>query len=267
MSAGAAASGQLAAVPEQFAAAPEQLAAARELVAAAGWLVLFTGAGVSAESGIATFREAQTGLWSRFDAQALATEEGFRKDPELVWGWYAHRRRLAQQAQPNAAHLAAAQYEARGGRISVITQNVDGLHRRAGSGDVLELHGSLLRARCVDCATPAHDGWQDDPGARVPCRRCGAPLRPDVVWFGEALSETALQRAGQLARGGELMLVVGTSALVYPAAGLPLAAHEAGVPLIVINPEPTPLDALAQHCLRARAGEALPVLLAELPRR
>lgn len=268
------------------------LAAARRLVADAQRLVLFTGAGVSAESGIPTFREAQTGLWSRFDPRALATEEGFRADPELVWGWYTHRRKLVQQAQPNAAHRAAAQYEASGaqicsvqtgsvqargvqtsgaptcgGRISVVTQNVDGLHRRAGSSEVLELHGSLLRAKCIDCGAPGHEGWQDDERARVPCRRCGALLRPDVVWFGEALPQEVLERAEALSRQCDLMLVVGTSALVYPAAGLPLAAHHAGIPLVVINPEPTPLDAIAAYCLRARAGEALPMLLAELPGR
>lgn len=243
------------------------LPAARRLAAQAKRLVLFTGAGVSAESGIPTFREAQTGLWSRFDPRTLATEEGFRADPELVWSWYTHRRRLAQQAQPNAAHRAAAHYEACGGCISVVTQNVDGLHRRAGSGEVLELHGSLLRARCIDCGAPGHEGWQDDERARVPCVRCGAPLRPDVVWFGEALPQGVLHQAERLARQCDLMLVVGTSALVYPAAGLPLAAHQAGIPLVVINPEPTPLDAIATHCLRGRAGDALPLLLAELPRR
>ncbi|MCD6680220.1 MAG: NAD-dependent deacylase [Burkholderiaceae bacterium] len=245
------------------------IAAAHAWLRDARHVVVFTGAGVSAESGIPTFRDALTGLWARFDPQALATEEGFRADPTLVWRWYAERRAAVANARPNAAHEAIARYEARGGRrVDVVTQNVDGLHRRAGSHRVLELHGDITRVKCLDgCGAPepidpAFD-WRGDAREPPPCPRCGAPLRPDVVWFGEFLSEAALAEAQRAASSCDAMLVVGTSALVYPAAELPVLARRSGARLVVVDPERTAIDDIADAVVRAPAAVALPSLLAE----
>ncbi|RPH63553.1 MAG: NAD-dependent deacylase [Burkholderiales bacterium] len=242
----------------------------RDRLKAARRVVVFTGAGVSAESGIPTFRDALTGLWARFDPERLATEAGFRADPALVWRWYAERRAAIGQTQPNAAHRAIAAWATRGAHVAVVTQNVDGLHGRAGSREVLELHGNILRARCLEgCGdperiAPAYD-WRADPRTPPPCPRCGAPLRPDVVWFGELLPPDVFERAERAALGCDLMLVVGTSALVHPAAGLPLLAHRAGARIVVVNPDDTPIDSLAANVLRGRAGDVLPALMDGLP--
>jgi len=238
----------------------------RAWVQAARRLVVFTGAGVSAESGIPTFRDALTGLWARFDPEQLATEAAFRADPSMVWRWYAERRAAIAAAQPNAAHRAIAALEGRGPRVSVVTQNIDGLHARAGSHEVLELHGNILRVKCLEgCGNPeriepAFD-WRADPREPPPCPRCGAPLRPDVVWFGELLPPDVFSRAERAALRCDLMLVVGTSALVHPAAGLPLLARQAGARIAVVNPQDTPIDALADHVLRGSAATVLPELL------
>jgi len=236
---------------------------ARTLVAGARSTVILTGAGVSAESGIPTFRDALTGLWERYDPEQLATEEGFRADPPLVWRWYASRRERIAQARPNPAHEAIAAFGRSRPGLLVVTQNVDGLHQRAGSRDVVELHGSILRVRCLaGCPGPAQ-GWESDERVPPRCARCGAPLRPDVVWFGELLPQAALGRAQRAARSCELLLVVGTSALVYPAAELPFEAARAGASVICVNPEPTPIDEIATVVLRGRAGEIVPLLLGE----
>lgn len=233
----------------------------RDLVERASRVVVFTGAGVSAESGIPTFRDALTGLWAQYDPEQLATEAGFRSDPKLVWEWYAERRRRIAQARPNAAHEAIARLGRRKPGLLVATQNVDGLHQQAGSEDVVELHGSILRVRCLEgCGVP-DDGWQRDERSPPRCPRCGAPLRPDVVWFGELLPERALARAQRAAATCDLMLVVGTSALVYPAAELPFAAARAGAAVIAVNPEPTPVDDIATLSLFGPAGRVLPELL------
>lgn len=242
---------------------------ARRWIAEASHIVVFTGAGVSAESGIPTFRDALTGLWAHFDPETLATEEGFRADPPLVWRWYAERRVAVLQAAPNAAHRALAAFEAslpQGRSITVVTQNVDGLHRRAGSVGVLELHGDITRVKCIDgCGAPeaidASFDWRADTREPPPCPRCGAALRPDVVWFGEWLPEEIFAAARHSSAGCDLMLVVGTSALVYPAAELPALARGAGARLIVVDPDPTAIDGLAAACIRASAATALPALL------
>ncbi|MEB2336516.1 MAG: NAD-dependent deacylase [Burkholderiales bacterium] len=244
----------------------EDLAEVRAWVQAAHRLVVFTGAGMSAESGIPTFRDALTGLWARFDPEQLATEAAFRADPPTVWRWYAERRVAIASAQPNDAHRAIAAFQARGRRVSVVTQNIDGLHARAGSHGVLELHGNILRAKCLEgCGDPERIepgfDWRADPREPPPCPRCGAPLRPDVVWFGELLPQQVFSRAERAALGCDLMLVVGTSALVHPAAGLPLLARQAGARIAVVNPQDTPLDALADRVLRGTAGSVLPKLL------
>lgn len=248
----------------------ESIAQARRWIAEANRVVVFTGAGVSAESGIPTFRDALTGLWARFDPEALATEEGFRADPPLVWRWYAERRAAVLGAAPNAAHRALAAFETalpQGRSIIVVTQNVDGLHRRAGSVGVLELHGDITRVKCIDgCGAPeaidASFDWRTDPREPPPCPRCGAALRPDVVWFGEWLPEEVFEAARRAAADCDLMLVVGTSALVHPAAELPSLARGAGARLVVVDPGPTAIDEFAHARIRASAATALPTLLA-----
>ncbi len=237
------------------------LADAHALVEAAQQPVIFTGAGVSAESGIPTFRDALTGLWARYDPEQLATEAGFRADPALVWRWYASRRERIAQARPNPAHLAIADYGRRKPRLRLVTQNVDGLHQRAGSRDVIELHGSILRARCLAGCPGPFEGWEDDPRVPPLCERCRGPLRPDVVWYGEFLPAAAVESAQQAARQCDLMIVVGTSALVYPAAELPYIAQRNGADVVTVNPDATVLDDIARVRLRGKAGELLPRLL------
>ncbi|MGZ8255876.1 MAG: SIR2 family NAD-dependent protein deacylase [Burkholderiaceae bacterium] len=237
---------------------------ARQALAGARRLAVLTGAGISAESGIPTFRDAQTGLWARYDPMQLATEEGFRADPSLVWGWYAWRRELVRDARPNAGHRALAAAEARFAHVRVITQNVDGLHARAGSSGLLELHGNILTTICLERC-----GFREDVPERLPvgapprCPRCGAWLRPGVVWFGEMLDPRSLRDAAAEAADCDVMLVVGTSGLVHPAAGLPAEARRAGAAVITVNPEATELDSLATACIRGRAAEVLPALLAD----
>jgi NAD-dependent deacetylase len=218
-----------------------------------------TGSGVSAESGVPTFRDAQTGLWSRYDPQELATPEAFARDPELVWKWYAWRRDLVEGAKPNAGHRALADLERRVPVFSLITQNVDGLHQEAGSANVLEVHGNIRRSRC-----PAENiAVEPDDTDHLPllCSNCGSPLRPDVVLFGEALPAAGLEAASEAARSCDLLLSVGTSGLVYPAASLPYEALENGAILVEVNPDRTPLSASADFSLRGRAGEVLPWLV------
>lgn len=235
---------------------------ARARLRAARRVAVLTGAGVSKESGIPTFREAQTGLWARFRPEELASPQAFARDPQLVWAWYAWRYALCAAARPNRAHQLLSALEARLGEgFTLATQNVDGLHARAGSTRLLELHGNLGRARCERCGErqnlPAPEAFEPPPL----CQRCGAAMRPDVVWFGEMLPEAALKQAQAAFQRAEVALVVGTSGVVYPAAGLAGLAREAGAFLIEINPEPTPLSPLAQLSLRQDAGEALEALL------
>jgi NAD-dependent deacetylase len=225
----------------------------------AGRITVLTGSGISAESGVPTFREARSGLWARYDPQQLATAEAFERDPHLVSEWYEWRRRLVSEAEPNPGHRALAELEGRVPVFTLITQNVDGLHRRAGSENVIELHGNILRSRC------AWEGETVEPeeGGAVPpvCPNCGAPLRPDVVWFGEMLPAGAFEAASEAARECEVFLSVGTSSLVYPAAALPYEALESGATLVEVNPSETPLTGNADHVLRGPAGEVLPELL------
>jgi NAD-dependent deacetylase len=228
-------------------------------------VAVLTGAGVSAESGVPTFRDAQTGLWARFDPRELATPGAFARNPKLVWDWYAWRRVLVTRAQPNAGHRALAAMEEHlargGGEFALITQNVDGLHAAAGSVRVVELHGNIRRVKCSREHVVVED-W-GERGHDVPrCGRCGAYLRPDVVWFEEALPRAALQRAEAAARSCELFLAVGTSAEVYPAAGLAHHARACGATIAEINPDATPLSAIADHVVHAAAGTALPALVA-----
>ncbi len=234
-----------------------------EALRAARQVAVLTGAGVSAESGVPTFRDAMTGLWARYDPLELATPEAFERNPALVWNWYAWRRELVSRAAPNPAHHALAAMARHYEAFTLITQNVDALHRRAGSEDVLELHGNLLRTRCHACERVAASS--DESGPVPPrCPACGGLLRPDVVWFGEPLPHRELARALEAAQAADVFLSVGTSSLVHPAAAIPQVAHRAGATLVEVNPTPTPLSPLAHHRLEARAGEILPVLLTAL---
>jgi NAD-dependent deacetylase len=238
--------------PAAWDQAAERLRAARHVLA-------LTGAGVSAESGVPTFRGPE-GLWRRFRPEDLATPEAFRRDPHLVWEWYAWRRERVAACRPNAAHRALAALDAVRPEFLLATQNVDGLHALAGSRRLIELHGSLWRVRCVGCGRV--DEERSVPLSALPPRcACGALLRPDVVWFGEPLSAEAIERAFAAAREAEVMLVVGTSSIVYPAAALPQVARSAGAFVIEVNPETTPLSALAQVSLRGTAAEIVPALI------
>ena len=229
-------------------------------VAAARQITVLTGAGVSAESGVPTFREAQTGLWAKFSPQELATPQAFRRNPRLVWEWYQWRRKLVAEAKPNPAHFALANLERRCPGFHLITQNVDGLHQRAGSRNVIELHGNLARTKCFEEGAII-SSWNETGDVPPKCPNCGGPLRPDVVWFEESLPEAELQSATAASAECDLFLSIGTSTVVYPAAELPFEALRHGATVVEINPEPTPLTPHASFVLTGPAGVALPALL------
>jgi NAD-dependent deacetylase len=230
-------------------------------LASAKRVTVLTGAGVSAESGVPTFRDAQTGLWANFKPEELATPRAFRRNPRMVWEWYAWRRELVARVEPNPAHLALAEMERLFPHFTLITQNVDGLHQRAGSSKVIELHGNISRTKCFE-ENVAVTGWPDTGDVPPKCPRCGGLLRPDVVWFDEAMPEAATAAAFTASRACDLFLCVGTSSAVYPAASLPLEALEAGATVVEINPHPTPLSTRADFVLAGAAGLVLPELLA-----
>lgn len=234
-----------------------------ETLRSARHVVALTGAGISAESHIPTFREAQTGLWARYSPEELATPQAFRRNPRLVWEWYAWRRELVAQAQPNPGHLALAELEQRLPKFTLITQNVDGLHQRAGSRHVIELHGNINRTKCFAEETLI-DTWPPTPEVPPRCPHCGGYLRPDVVWFGEMLPPQTLQAAFEAARQADLFFSIGTSALVQPAASLPHEALRRGVTVVEINPDETPLTRQASYALPGPAGQILPELLKRL---
>ena len=231
-----------------------------ESLRAAKKIVALTGAGISAESGLATFRDAQTGLWSRFKPEELATAEAFQRDPKFVQDWYAWRRENALKAEPNAGHLALAAMEKRAPEFLLVTQNVDGLHARAGSKRIVELHGNIHRFRCFDndCAS---DNFDVENGR---CRSCGSNLRPDVVWFGEMLPPDAIEVATDAAENCDVFFSIGTSSVVYPAADLWRRAKDHGAIIIEINKDPTPLTSLADYSFLGKAGEILPQLVQQI---
>ncbi len=212
--------------------AAEALTRAAQAIDRAEMVVVTTGAGMSRESGIPTFRDVHEGLWARYDPEELATRHGFRDDPARVWGWYNYRRGLIARAQPHAGHHALVQLERLVPRVVVLTQNIDGLHQRAGSSSVFELHGSIHRFKCFERDHPVNldipISESDAPAEPPLCPECGSLVRPDVVWFGEFLSQDSVEEATALAGACDVMLVVGTSGLVYPAAGLPATACSAG---------------------------------------
>ena len=236
------------------------ISTARTLVANARRITVLTGAGISAESGIPTFRDSLTGLWSRFRPEDLATPEAFERDPQTVWEWYAWRRQGVASAQPNAGHEALAAIERKAGEFLLVTQNVDGLHGRAGSRNLVELHGNIARNKCAAEGRILRED-ETAPGSPPTCRHCGAHVRPDVVWFGEMLEAASLDRAFEAARSCEVFLSVGTSGLVEPAASLPFEALASGASVIEVNPQPTPLSRRATITLAGPAGELLPRLV------
>ena len=240
------------------------------LLRAAPKLVALTGAGVSQESGLRTFRDAQpssgsgqAGLWAQYKPTELASPEAFQRDPKLVWDWYAWRREAVKGVRPNRGHYALVEIEKRIPRFTLITQNVDNLHRFAGSRNVLELHGNIQRVRCADCYTFT-ETWGDDTESVPTCQTCGGLLRPDVVWFGESLPRDQLEAAVTAARSCEVFFSIGTSGVVQPAASLAFAAHNHGAVVVEINAEPTPLTPKADYVLEGKSGEILPRLVDEV---
>jgi NAD-dependent deacetylase len=237
------------------------IAEAAEALRAARHVCVLTGAGISAESGIPTFREALTGLWERFSPEELATPEAFERDPKFVWDWYEYRRELVRRAEPNPGHRALADLARRVPRLTLVTQNVDGLHQRAGSPGVLEYHGNILRDRCTAEQVVA-DRSEDSRHGLPRCAACGALLRPDVVWFGEPIPRGPMIAAAEAAETCDVFLSVGTSSLVYPAAGLAETALRHGAIVIEVNPSRTELSDVASLVLAGPSGRILPRLLA-----
>jgi NAD-dependent deacetylase len=223
-------------------------------------VVVLTGAGISAESGLPTFRDAMTGLWANYRPEELATPHAFRQNPQLVWEWYAWRRELAQAAAPNPAHLALATLEQHVPQLTIVTQNVDGLHQRAGSSRVIELHGNLTRFKCLDDDQLVTD-WSS--GSEIPprCPRCGGLIRPDVVWFGEHLPELALHDALVATKQCDLFFSIGTSGVVEPAASLPYRALDSGATVVINNLDVANHATPPMYALNGRAGSILPELV------
>ncbi|KIQ15086.1 SIR2 family NAD-dependent protein deacylase [Rhodococcus sp. MEB064] len=233
-------------------------------------ITVLTGAGMSAQSGVPTFRDAQTGLWARYDPEELASPDAFTRDPDLVWAWYRRRAQLVAAAEPNAGHRALARWQLDappGTRVDIATQNVDDLHERAGSTVLAHVHGTLAAVRCSICEAPYLDPLDDvaDGEERIPppsCAVCGSPVRPGVVWFGEPLPEAEWAAVAASVEAAEVVLVVGTSGVVYPFAGLPAQARSAGAVVVEVNPEETAVSDMAHHVWRASAADSLPALVA-----
>ena len=226
-------------------------------------VVVLTGAGISAESGVPTFREAQTGLWTQYDPRELATPQAFARNPRLVWEWYEWRRILISKARPNLAHYALVDLEQAIPTFLLVTQNIDGLHWLAGSRDIIEMHGNIARTKCFDEGHMV--GWWTESDEIPPrCPYCNGYLRPDVVWFGEGIPDHALRAAFDAATGCDIFICIGTSAVVQPAAQLPLLAKRMGASILEINPEQTSISLVADWSLRGKAGDILPALVRAL---
>ena len=229
-------------------------------------VLVLTGAGMSAESGIPTFRDAQTGIWAKFSPEQLATPRAFALDPQRVWSWYEDRRGKVRAAQPHPGHSALVELETVFPALTIVTQNVDGLHQRSGSSHVIELHGNILRSVCHLTSKPIDDAWiaQSNDCPPVSPWAKGGLARPDVIWFGEALPAEAMNAAMEAAIRCDFCFSVGTTSLVQPAASLPLLALEHGACLVEINPQETPLSMHASHCMRGAASEQLSSLLRQI---
>jgi NAD-dependent deacetylase len=232
---------------------------AARILAEAGPLVVSTGAGISKESGIPTFRDAPNALWEKYEPERLASPEGFRQDPPLVWRWYVDRREMIGKAKPNPGHYAIAELEDHFDQFLLVTQNIDDLHRKAGSRNLVEVHGNIFRYKCFDAGHPIETlpKTKEIP----PKCECGSLIRPDVVWFGEMLPEDAVMRAYAATESCAVMLVVGTSGIVYPVAGFPGVAKRAGAKVIEVNPETTAITHDTDISLRGPSGDVLPQLL------
>ena len=226
-------------------------------IKSASSILFFTGAGISAESGIETFR-GKGGLWNKMSAQELASFDGFMKNPNLVWEWYQYRREIVRDTEPNAGHKTIAEFEKHFEEVTVVTQNVDNLHKRAGSNNILELHGNIERNFCMDCKT--FYGVEKFIETKEPpkCEKCGGMIRPDVVWFGEMLPQNIFAEAERKAASADVCFIVGTSAVVYPAAYIPISAKEAGATLVEINIEPTNISNQVDYSIWGKSGEVLP---------
>lgn len=239
---------------------------AADMLAWAKKVVIFTGAGVSKESGIPTFREAQTGLWANYDPEQLATPEGFQKDPKLVWRWYDWRRKLLSEIKPNPGHFAFAEMQKILPEVVVVTQNVDGLHKQAGSTDVIELHGSITRFYCYDKFHPPESdiplGLEEPPKCH-----CGSLMRPGVVWFGEELPKEEFGTATTVMTKADVVLVAGTSGLVQPAASLPVTAKFHGAKIIEVNPEKSPIGKMADLFIPGASGEVMPLIVSRIKKK
>ncbi|SYZ72412.1 NAD-dependent protein deacylase [Candidatus Zixiibacteriota bacterium] len=225
-------------------------------------VAVLTGAGISAESGVPTFR-GMDGLWAKFRPEELATVEAFLSNPKLVWEWYLHRRDLMSKVTPNPGHFALAEMEGLFQDFTLITQNIDGLHRQAGSKNLLEVHGNISRNKCFECGEPFTGEINLDSG-NIPKCQCGGRIRPDVVWFGEMLPERPLEESFEASGRAEIFLSVGTSGIVYPAAAMPLTARRNGAYLVEINIEPTPLTEYADWFAQGKSGEILPEIVRRL---
>ena len=226
-------------------------------------ILFFTGAGISAESGIETFR-GKGGLWNKMSAQELASFDGFMKNPNLVWEWYQYRRKIVRETEPNAGHKKIAEFEKCFNEVTVVTQNVDNLHKRAGSTNILELHGNIERNFCLDCKT-FYNVEKFIEAHEVPkCEKCGGMIRPDVVWFGEMLPQGIFAEAERKAIESDICFIVGTSAVVYPAAYIPISAKEAGATLVEINIEPTNISHQVDYSIIGKSGEVLPKIFKQL---
>ena len=227
-------------------------------------VAVLTGAGVSAESGVPTFR-GEEGLWKKYRPEELANFEAFMRNPELVWEWYNFRRNLINKVEPNPGHYALAEMEKMFPNFHLITQNVDNLHRRAGSENIYELHGNIMRNRCVDCSKRYdYDDFQFSPNEGVPRCECGGLIRPDVVWFGEMLPQEQLRKSFAAARTCDVFMSIGTSAVVQPAGNLPLEALDAGAYVVEINPERTVISSYVHETILGKSGEILPKLLEQI---
>lgn len=224
-------------------------------------IVFFTGAGISAESGIPTFR-GKDGIWNKLKPEELANFNAFLRNPRMVWEWYNHRKKIIHDSKPNAGHLAIAEFEKHFDDVTVVTQNIDNLHRRAGSKKIYELHGNIERNYCIKCNTFYNEELDFSEG--IPKCKCGGLIRPDVVWFGEFLPADQLEASEKAAINSDIFFVVGTSAVVYPAAGLVHTAKRAGSYIVEVNIEETEVSSIADLSLFGEAGKLLPAILEEV---
>lgn len=222
-------------------------------------VVVLTGAGISAESGVPTFR-GEDGLWKKFRPEELATFDAFMANPQLVWEWYEYRRKIIDEIKPNPAHLALVDFQNYFEKFDLITQNVDGLHQQAGSKDVVELHGNIKRNKCIRCGAPYETMEKVVQGIPPKCS-CGGNIRPDVVWFGEMLPQDAINYAFKVSSDCDIFFSVGTSAVVHPAASLPLIAQRSGAYVVEVNVEPTEISSVLEESLVGKAGEIMPLLV------